>query len=411
MNYVSPSLARELSENTAWLRRIANSLVGTAEADDLVQETMEVALRQPPSTDRPIKPWLRVVLTNAAKGRWRASSRRQVRETAAASPEPTELADAGLQRLEMQQELVRAVIALDALYRQAIILRFVDGLSASEIAAQLGLPASTVRSRIKRGLQRLRADLDHDGSIPTWRAVLAAPAFSQTPSLAATPALIGGITMKLGIVLVGIVMAVVAVVVVKADSPASSAPTEAAKPTEPIAAVSLDSERKPWVATPATKLRRFKNTADRARFAAALTAVRQGKEREKKTYDVSGTAVEESGEPPPPPTKLPGKLDKEYIRERLTEVLPLLRECYEIALENDPELAGTLTIEFVVDAEEEVGGYVREAQVAEDSSLGDPVVRECITETILSLEFIPPQDGGEVRVRYPFTFLPAAPEE
>ncbi len=373
---------------------------------------MEVALRQPPSTDRPLKPWLRVVLTNAAKGRWRSSGRRQVRETAAAVPQPTELADAGLERLEMQRELVRAVIALDEPYRQAIILRFVDGLSASAIAAQLDLPASTVRSRIKRGLQRLRDDLDHDGSIPTWRAVLATPAFSQTPSLAVAPALTGGILMKLGIVLVGIVMTVVAVVVTKTDSPASSAPAEATKPTEPIAAVSLDSDStsKSKVVTVTKRLRRFKNGADRARFAAALTAVRQSKERKTKTYDFSGIVVEKAAEDKPAP-KLPGKLDKEYIRERISEVVPLLGECYEIALENAPELAGALTIDFVIDAEEEVGGFVREAIVAEDSPLNDPVLAECVTETILSLEFVPPKDGGVVRVRYPFKFAPAPTEE
>ena len=62
-----------LLAHAAWLRRLARSLVGDgAAADDLVQETWVAALRRPPAEDRPVRPWLRRVLENAARFRWRA---------------------------------------------------------------------------------------------------------------------------------------------------------------------------------------------------------------------------------------------------------------------------------------------------------------------------------------------------
>ena len=84
--------------------------------------------------------------------------------------------------------------------------------------------------------------------------------------------------------------------------------------------------------------------------------------------------------------------------------MPLLRECYELAMVGNPDLAGRLTVDFVIDAEEEIGGYVAEAAVPEDSELQDPRLSKCVTETILSVEFTPPAGGGVVRIWYPFMF-------
>ncbi|HEY7675727.1 MAG TPA: sigma-70 family RNA polymerase sigma factor [Candidatus Methylomirabilis sp.] len=55
---------------------------------------------------------------------------------------------------------VRAALAtLDPAYRACIILRDLEGLSYQEIAEALGAPVGTVRSRIARGRERLRAAL------------------------------------------------------------------------------------------------------------------------------------------------------------------------------------------------------------------------------------------------------------
>jgi predicted RNA polymerase sigma factor len=55
----------DLLAHTAWARRLARSLTADADAaDDLVQETWIAATQHPPATDRPLRPWLAVVLRN-----------------------------------------------------------------------------------------------------------------------------------------------------------------------------------------------------------------------------------------------------------------------------------------------------------------------------------------------------------
>lgn len=63
-------------------------------------------------------------------------------------------------RLEMERAL-EALGKLEEDYRQAIHLRYVEGLAVAEIAALTGEPPNTVSVRIHRGLQQLRSHLRH----------------------------------------------------------------------------------------------------------------------------------------------------------------------------------------------------------------------------------------------------------
>lgn len=405
MSSVPPiDLVQALSENIAWLRRLARALVGESAADDLVQDTMEVALRRPPAIDRPIRPWLATVLKNAAKMRRRSSNRRDKREAFAlptADPNPP---DTSLAKLETQRRIVQAVLSLEEPYRQTVVLRYVDDLTAAEIARRLEVPAATIRSRLKRGLEMLRSDLERQGDGPNWRLALVpfiAPTQAVSPT---TPILLGGLIMKLGIataVAIATVLAIATVTNSASDLSQSKAGSDVDHSVDQEPRADHEAIANP-VPTEDSRPRRFRGSDERQRFAKALALARLGTgERPTKTYDFSGVRV------PQRPTaskgkELPGKLDKDYIRARIAEIIPLVRECYEIALANDSALSGAVTVDFVIDAEQEVGGYVREAVIAEDSDLQDPVLSECVTETILSVEFMPPEGGGVVRVRYPF---------
>lgn len=62
--------------------------------------------------------------------------------------------------VETQQALAAAVLGLAEHYRSTIVLRFFEELTPTQIARQLDIPASTVRVRLKRGLELLRERLE-----------------------------------------------------------------------------------------------------------------------------------------------------------------------------------------------------------------------------------------------------------
>ena len=60
---------------------------------------------------------------------------------------------------EQAERISAAMIGLPAEYREAIVLRFQDGLGLEEIAAVIGAPLGTVKSRLYRGLNLLMGRL------------------------------------------------------------------------------------------------------------------------------------------------------------------------------------------------------------------------------------------------------------
>ena len=96
------------------------------------------------------------------------------------------------------------------------------------------------------------------------------------------------------------------------------------------------------------------------------------------------------------------ELSPDYIRARIGDLAPLLRECYELALHEDPALEGKLVVEFVIGGEPEVGAIVEESRILDESTLRHPTLDECVRETMYTAEFEDPPTGGRVTVRYPF---------
>lgn len=63
---------------------------------------------------------------------------------------------------ERQETIVRAMNALPAKYMSAIALKYYQDLSLQEISDILGLPVSTVKTRIHRGREYLRRRLERE---------------------------------------------------------------------------------------------------------------------------------------------------------------------------------------------------------------------------------------------------------
>lgn len=159
--------------------RLARGLLGGDPAgDDLAQEAWLVARRRGVSTGG-----FRAGVVRRLAARWRrGEERRRARERIAATRAVTRTLEpnAALERGELAAILATALDELDADQREAVRLRFVDDLSVKDIAARTGAREDTVRRRIRRGLERLRATLErrHGG---WYRLALAALAGVALP--------------------------------------------------------------------------------------------------------------------------------------------------------------------------------------------------------------------------------------
>ncbi|WP_419190944.1 sigma-70 family RNA polymerase sigma factor [Saltatorellus ferox] len=166
----SPNLSVDLEQHGSFLRDLARSLVGDPGlADDLSQDAWMARVRSVERGGAPTDPtetrrWLSTVLRRGASNVRRSGVRRAAREAVVARPEAvTDLADAA-SRMEIAATLLRLVRQLDEPARTAIIARFYEGLTYEEIGAREGCPPSTARSRVGRGLEDLRQQLDREPS-------------------------------------------------------------------------------------------------------------------------------------------------------------------------------------------------------------------------------------------------------
>jgi RNA polymerase sigma factor (sigma-70 family) len=167
----------DLLAQAGWLNRLARHLVRDPDlAEDVAQETWASAAKAPPERGRPVRPWLAEVLRNVIRMRARGDRRRRRWEAAGASSETAAGSPESVQeRLELHRLVVECVLALEEPLRATVLLRFFEERSSTEIARSLGVPAGTVRWRLKRAIERLRLDLDgrFGGDRRRWALLLA----------------------------------------------------------------------------------------------------------------------------------------------------------------------------------------------------------------------------------------------
>ncbi|MCR9245278.1 MAG: RNA polymerase sigma factor [bacterium] len=199
----SDSQVRELlAEHGRSVRVLAAALVGHGpEADDVVQETWLAAMRRPPHHGRDLRAWLAAIVRNVVRQSRRSRARQRRHERAAPqSPEvqsPAQL----VERADLQRRIVAAVLALPEPTRATVLLRYFEGLSPPAIAEQHGVPLETVRTRLRRGLQRVRAELDVSAGrsqlawLPVAARIAAQPGAHTVPF---TTALLMSIQTKVG---------------------------------------------------------------------------------------------------------------------------------------------------------------------------------------------------------------------
>jgi len=99
-----------------------------------------------------------------------------------------------------------------------------------------------------------------------------------------------------------------------------------------------------------------------------------------------------------------GSLDKELIRRIIRRHINEVKFCYERELTRTPNMEGRVMVNFTIGP---TGGVV--ASIVQSSTLGNPVVEQCIAAALRRWEFPRPQ-GGIVVVTYPFVLKAAGGE-
>ena len=159
-------LLRELhGEHAAQLSAFALRLTGgdRARAEDIVQETLFRAWQSPTVLEAPEparRAWLYTVARHLVIDEWRSSRSR--REFAAADPPDIPVADATEAALE-SWIVAEALRRLSKGHRDVILETYYQGRSVANVAARLGVPAGTVKSRTHYALKALRLVLEEMG--------------------------------------------------------------------------------------------------------------------------------------------------------------------------------------------------------------------------------------------------------
>ncbi len=146
------------------------------EAEDLMQETFLSALKAVHKFrgEADLKTWLFRIAINHSKNRFRWWKRRKREKTvsldAPIGESQTPLSETfssdfnnpeeNILQREREKVLAKALNSLPEIFREAVILCDIEGLSYEEIAAMLEINLGTVKSRIARGREELRKKLE-----------------------------------------------------------------------------------------------------------------------------------------------------------------------------------------------------------------------------------------------------------
>ena len=170
------AIRKLIKANNQRLFRVARGVVrDDAEAEDVVQAAYVAAFTKLDGfrEDARFSTWLTRIALNEALGRVRRRRPTTELDTldqdGAADGVWTEqlpislmplAADSEISRSEMRHLIEDAIDSLPEAFRLVFILRDVEGLSQLETAAQLGLKVETVKTRLHRARQALRANIE-----------------------------------------------------------------------------------------------------------------------------------------------------------------------------------------------------------------------------------------------------------
>ncbi len=133
-----------------------------ATAEDAVQEAFVQAFRSLDTFQegRPFQPWFtRIVVNKAKRTKGRIHRGELLFDLKLENPHRTYAPEEHLLEKENLDALFSAINKLDDNHRLPLLLKYISGLTEAETAEVLGLPISTIKSRLYTARQRLKRQI------------------------------------------------------------------------------------------------------------------------------------------------------------------------------------------------------------------------------------------------------------
>jgi RNA polymerase sigma-70 factor (ECF subfamily) len=172
------TFARAYDEHGPGVYGAALRVLGNpATAQDVAQDVFLRLWRRPSAFDSrrgDLGAYLRLMARSRALDLWRtaqaagrATDRMKIM-SGRDGPRPAEQPDAQAEHRERSRGLRDALGVLPEAQREAVVLAYWGGLTADEIARRAGVPLGTAKSRVRLGLERMRAELERCGREPAF---------------------------------------------------------------------------------------------------------------------------------------------------------------------------------------------------------------------------------------------------
>lgn len=331
-----------------WLRAFAARLAKD-DPDDLVQETLVASMHTPTQLRSP-RAWLASVMRNRHRMRGRAQASRNRRETGASDVVESVSPDDATHRVRVLSAVVERLESLPELDRAIVVARFFDGLDATQIGRAHNLSPSTVRSRLRRALLRLRDDLDErfNGERATWAVAVAAARPDRTVGLATASALSASKVAMAAVVIVAVVALV--------WSSTHRGPTQP-NPPSPTAAHQTDVDEPPAAGELSVRHNRWRQR--RTAIEASLRATKSAEQRSDRPKALATDTAEER---------------EQLITEALASQSTAVSDCVD---DTGSALVGALILRTRVLGAPDVGTIYETVDVVGDTE-ADPELVACV---------------------------------